>query len=68
MKDYEKRKWKKLVGVGKNKTSKIISISHLILRQLGFRKGEDLEGKWCFNQGKLFLEVRRREISQEEKE
>ncbi len=51
--------WRKLVGVGKTKSSKIVSIPHLILGVLGFEKGEELRGKWIIDSGELRLDIKR---------
>lgn len=55
----DRKEWKKLIGVGPNKTSKIISLSRLVLGRIGFKHEDELEGRWMLNDGKLYLEIRK---------
>lgn len=54
-----KEGWRKLIGVGKGKSAKIVSIAYIYLAPLGYQRGEDLEGKWIIENDRLILLTRR---------
>lgn len=55
----DRKEWKKLVRVGPNKTSRIISLSRMVVKQLGFEVEDNLVGRWMINESKLYLEIRK---------
>ena len=61
--------WRKLVGVGKVKTTKIVSIPWKILDQIGFEKTDTIEGIWTIDtdadEPTLKLELRKRDSESE---
>lgn len=58
--------WRQLVGVGKGKSSKIVSIPFTNLEPLGYKQGEELEGKWIIERDCLTLILRRPEREKKE--
>jgi len=56
---WQSNEWRKLIGTGKGKSTKIVSIPHSILKRFGFKRGENLMGKWIVEDNKLVLQIKR---------
>jgi len=60
---FKSQGWRKLVGVGKQKATKLVSIPYSLLRRLGFEKGESLEAQWSIaeqEEATIKLKIRKR--------